>query len=464
MDNNLKNNALEQYRNLLGEYAEKIAANTAPAIAGKREDAANVLIADKSVSFPKKGSDGFEYTDLNEMFAPDLGVNIARVLVTTDAETVFRCSLPAVSALLGITVNDTFQPTERMKNLMPEGVTVTTFAEASDAEQAVIRRYYGTMATAVPERPATLLNTALAQDGILVYVKEGVNAEKPIQLVNILETLETPDGTKLPVLAVRRILIVIEKNASAQVLICDHDRSNDKVSASNRVTEVCLGENSKLDLYELEENTGMTSRYTRTVVRQGTASHLAVFSATLKPGHTRNDFEIHLDGEGASATLNGMEIADGSQVADNSATVHHHVPHCFSNQKFKYLVSDEARGAFEGLIRVDHGAKGTDAYQNDHNILGGPHARMHARPQLEIYCDDVKCSHGAATGQLDEQALFYMRSRGIDLPEARSMLMNAFMADVIDGVALTPLCERLKFLVERRLSGDDARCQGCPGK
>ncbi|MDE6396570.1 MAG: SufD family Fe-S cluster assembly protein, partial [Muribaculaceae bacterium] len=169
-----------------------------------------------------------------------------------------------------------------------------------------------------------------------------------------------------------------------------------------------------------------------------------------------------IDGQGATLTIEGMVIEDGDQIIDNSATVLHNVPECTSNQTFKYIVSDRGRGAFEGLIKVAHGAHKTEAYQNDRNLLASPTARMHSRPQLEIYCDDVKCSHGAATGQLDAQALFYMRSRGIDEPEARSMLMKAFMADVIDSIRLEPLRDRLRHLADMRLSGDgDARCEGC---
>ena len=128
---------------------------------------------------------------------------------------------------------------------------------------------------------------------------------------------------------------------------------------------------------------------------------------------------------------------------------------------FKCLADGTARTAFDGLIRVGHGAIATEANQTCRGMLVSPTARIHTQPQLEIYCDDVKCSHGAATGQLDERALFYMLSRGIDPPQARSMLMNAFMADVIDSVTLSPLRDRLRHLVERRLSGDDAFCEGC---
>ncbi len=457
---NTTSNPLDQYRSLLVGFAGAVAEHTAAPIAAVRAAAADKLLSDSSLRLPVKGQEGYEYTDLSAMFAPDMGVNIMRVPVTTDIEAAFRCGVPALSSLLGITVNDTFRPTDQLLRLLPEGVTVTAFSKADGEAAEVVKRYYGRLDNEADA--AVTLNTALAQDGVLIHVAKGVHLDKPIQLVDILQPAFAPDGTEMPVLAVRRLLVVLEEGAAASVLVCDHDRKgSDSRSASSRVTEIVLGANAELKLYELEETSGDTSRHTHTVARQAADSRLTVFSGTLKPGTTRNNFTVHLDGPGATLRLDGMAILDDDRTGDNSATVLHHAPHCTSNQTFKYLVADNARGAFEGLIRVDHGAIATEAFQNDRNLIASPGARMHARPQLEIYCDDVKCSHGAATGQLDDRALFYMRARGIDLPEARSMLMNAFMADVIDTVELVPLRDRLKHLVELRLSGDDARCQGC---
>lgn len=454
-------NVLDQYRDLVRQYGEGLDRHTAAPIATVRRHAADVLCSESCASLPAAGSEGFEYTGLDRMFAPDLGLNINRLPVTSDVSAVFRCGVPNVSSLLGVTVNDTFRATDTLANRLPEGVTVTAFSRAGDTAARIITRFYGTIAGTDPGEPAVVLSTALAQDGILVHIAAGVKLDKPIQLVNILEAMTAPDGTRLPVLANRRLLVVVEAEASAKLLVCDHDRAADNTSVTSRVVEIFVGEGASLDLYELEESSGNSGRFTQTVARQKDNSRLQIFSGTLKSGVTRNNFVVHLDGSGAELRIDGMAIADGGQTADNSATVLHHAPHCTSNQTFKYLISDNARGAFEGLIRVDHGAVGTAAYQNDRNLIASHGARMHARPQLEIYCDDVKCSHGAATGQLDARALFYMRSRGIDETEARSMLMNAFMADVIDSVSLEPLRDRLKHLVQRRLLGDDARCEGC---
>ena len=182
-------------------------------------------------------------------------------------------------------------------------------------------------------------------------------------------------------------------------------------------------------------------------------SRLNVFAGILNADDAENNITVHLDAPGAEARINGFALLDGNRRCSTKVSVAHHAPHCVSDQLFKYIVEDTAHGLFSGLIRVDEGATGTLAYQNNRNILASEGARMNSEPQLEIYCDDVRCSHGSATGQLNERALFYMRSRGIEAAEARSMLMNAFLADVIDIVEDERLRDDLRQEVEQRLTG-----------
>ncbi len=454
----METNALTQYRELIDGHFGAIEAGSPGVMNGPVRRRAVETLA--TARLPRRGDEGYEYTHLEAILSPDLGVNINRHSVATDLGAVFKCGVPNISSLLGVTVNDVFRPTDTLLSRLPAGVTVKAFSKADGDDLKAIGQYYGSVADG--DKPEVALNTALAQDGVLVRIGRNVTVDRPIQLVNILEALTAPDGTPMPVLAVRRLLIVAERGSSADILVCDHDRAADGQSVTSRVNEIIVGENARLNCYELEESSGKTARLTETAVHMDRDSHLGLFSGTLKGGRTRNNFTVTLDGPGAELAIDGMVIADGDQIIDNSATVLHNVPECTSNQTFKYIVNDRGRGAFEGLIKVAHGAHHTEAYQNDRNLLASPTARMHSRPQLEIYCDDVKCSHGAATGQLDARALFYMRSRGIDEPEARSMLMKAFMADVIDSIKLEPLRDRLRHLTDMRLSGDgDARCEGC---
>jgi Fe-S cluster assembly protein SufD len=227
------------------------------------------------------------------------------------------------------------------------------------------------------------------------------------------------------------------------------------------VVEAYVGKNASLDIYDIEESSATTARYSQLFARQQRDSQLLVNGVTLSGGNTRNDYHIDLVEDNSKTTLAGMAIASGSQHIDNNTYIKHASTHGMSNQLFKYVLDDESTGAFDGVIYVAPDARFTEAYQSNRNLLASKQARMHTKPQLEIYNDDVKCSHGATTGQLDADALFYMRSRGIPEKDARTMLMQAFMVDVIDMVKMEGLRDRLRHLVEKRFYGQQASCSEC---
>ena len=212
----------------------------------------------------------------------------------------------------------------------------------------------------------------------------------------------------------------------------------------------------------MEESTPLTSRVSALYVKQEGGSNVLVDGITLDCGTTRNDYHFDVAGERAESHLLGMAIASGTQHIDNHTFIDHSAPRCTSREMFKYILGDNAVGAFAGKILVRPGCPGTDAYQGNRNLVTSSTAKMYTKPQLEIYTDDVQCSHGSTIGQLDEDALFYMRSRGVSEETARTLLMQAFMADVIEGMRIGTLKERLYHLVERRLAGDDATCDNCP--
>jgi Fe-S cluster assembly protein SufD len=444
------NNSLTQYIDLYESNREAVHGNAPEAMNECRSAALDTL---RSTALPQKGDEGYAVTDLNEMFSADLGVNITRVPFSADVTAAFKCDVPNISTLLGVVANDIFHAGEGMTQRMPEGVTVCSFTEAAKTHSEVFNLYYNKIAPA--KASAVALNTLLAQDGVFVHVARNVKCSKTIQLVNLL------GGATTPLLALRRILVVVEQGAECSVLVCDHSRTSNIANVTNQVVELNVAPGAKLEYFDLEESSAETSRYCSLNARLDANAQLVLNVSTLRCGTTRNDINVWLEGEGADCRISGMSIADGQQRADNSASVYHNAARCFSNQLFKYVVDEEARGGFEGIIRVADGAHHTEAYQNNRNVLAATTARMHTQPQLEIYCDDVKCSHGAATGQLDAKALFYMRSRGIPEVEARTMLMQAFMSDVIDTITLDPLRDRLRHLVERRLIGAHADCGEC---
>ena len=442
--------SLNQYIELFEQNRELIDSHAPEALNRLRPAA---LVALKRMGrLPDKRDEGYQRLSLEEMFAPDFGVNITRVPFAVDVARTFRCDVPNVSTLLGVVVNDAFRPTATLTKNCPEGVTVMSLAEAARVRPELVGAYLGRLSD--NRDAATALNTLLMQDGVLVHVAKDVRLDKAIQIVNIF-------NADADMMGVRRVLVVLEGGASCRLLVCDHCQSDSHSYLSSDVTEVFLGEGARLDYCTIEESSDRCGRVAQLYVEQLRSSSLTVNSTSLTVGRTRNEFRINLCGEHCETDLAGMAIADGSQVVDNASFIRHDAPRCHSNQLFKYLLDDKAQGAFEGLIYVAPDAVATEAYQSDRNILASADARMHTAPQLEIYCDDVKCSHGAATGQLDQQALFYMQTRGVPLAEARMMLMQAFMTDVIDRVTIDGLRDRLRHLVERRLSGEHAACGDC---
>lgn len=441
--------AINQYIDLYNQNRELIHSRSSQLLNDLRVEAL-AAIADKRL--PRKGEEGFEKTSIDEMFAPDFGVNINRMNIPVNIAASFRCDVPNMSTWMSFIVNDKFHASPSSRHNMPEGVIVASLEQVAATCPEIIKPYLGQIAPM--DNVSVALNTLLLQDGVVVYVPRGVKLEKPLQLVNIF-------SSPIDLMAVRRILIVVEDNAQAQLLVCDHTQDTEHRYLASQVVEIYMGENARFDLYDIEESSELTSRYSQLYARQQSGSNLLVNGMSLVAGNTRNEYDIEVVGDNCDTTLAGMAIGTGTQHVDNSSNVKHRSCHCRSNQLFKYVLDNESTGAFEGSILVAPGATYTEAYQTNRNILASTHSRMHTKPQLVIYNDEVKCSHGATTGQLDQQALFYMRTRGVSEKEARLMLMQAFMADVIDTVRMEGLRDRLRHLVEKRFYGQHTLCADC---
>lgn len=442
--------SIDQYISLF-EHNRDVFRSTSPEALNRLREPALAALK-RFGRFPDKRDEGYSRISVEEMFAPDYGVNIARVPFQVDIARTFKCDVPNVSTLLAVVVNDEFRPTATLLKNCPEGVTVESLASVAASDPDFIREYLGRLSA--DRDAASALNTMLMQDGVVVRVKAGVCLDKAMQIVNIF-------NAAAPLMSVRRVLVVLEKGSSARILVCDHSQTADYDYLSSQVTEIFLHEGASLEYCDIEESSERTTRMSQLYVSQDADSRLTVNGTSLTVGRTRNEYLVDINGQGCDTDLAVMAIADGEQVIDNSSRINHMVPRSRSNQLFKYLLDDRSQGAFEGLIYVAQDADHTEAYQSDRNLLASADARMHTAPQLEIYCDDVKCSHGAATGQLDQNALFYMQTRGVPRSEARMMLMQAFMSDVIDRVAIEGLRDRLRHLVERRLSGEHAVCGDC---
>jgi len=423
--------------------------------------------------FPSKKVERYKYTDMQKLFAPNYGVNLSRLEIPVDPYEAFRCDVPNLSTSLYFVVNDSFYRGEgqevRSERLpkaspkLPDGVIVDSIANVFSHPSPLtshLSKYYAKLAK-TSEDAVTALNTMLAQDGLLVYVPKHVKVDRAIQVINILKATPQNAQRQVPDLMVnRRVLIILEEGAEVKMLFCDH-AADDRNFLATQVIEAYVGENASLDLYCLEETHAKNVRVSNVYIDQQANSHVNHNVITLHNGITRNKLDLTLSGPGAECACYGCVIADKSQHVDNNTLITHKVPHCTSNELYKYVLDDQATGAFAGRVLVEHGAQKTVSQMTNQNLTATREARMYTQPMLEIYADDVKCAHGSTVGQLNDAALFYMRQRGISLNEAKLLLQNAFINEVIDHMQLEPLRDRLHHLVEKRFRGELNKCAGC---
>jgi len=406
--------------------------------------------------FPTPKVERYKYTDLQALFAPDYGLNLNRLDIPVDPYNAFRCDVPNLSTSLYFVVNDAFYTKVQPKGHLPEGVIVGSIKDYADKAAD----YYSKLAK-TNEDAVTALNTMLAQDGLYVYVPKNVKVDRAVQVINILKAPTAWGRTGEEALMVnRRVLIVLEEGAELKMLFCDH-AADDRRFLATQVIEAYVGDNASLDLYCLEETHAKNVRVSNVYIDQQRDSRVNHNVITLHNGITRNKLDLTFSGEGAECTCYGCVIADKQQHVDNNTLITHKVPHCTSNELYKYVLDDEAVGAFAGRVLVEHGAQKTASQMTNQNLTATKEARMFTQPMLEIYADDVKCAHGSTVGQLNDAALFYMRQRGISLDEAKLLLQNAFINEVIDKMQLEPLRDRLHYLVEKRFRGELNKCEGC---
>ena len=439
------NGSEQQYIDLYEGQREVICTHAADVMNRPREEAFRLF---RSAGFPTRKVERYRYTNMQALFEPDYGLNLRRLSIPVDPYEAFRCDVPNLSTELYFMVNDSFYEQSLPKSALPEGVVVGSLSKNAHFIGNYYHRLAGKDADAV-----TALNTMLAQDGLLVYVPRGVQVDKTIQVINILRS-------SVPLMVNRRVLIVLEDGARAKLLFCDH-AADDIPFLTTEVMEVFVGEGASLEVYSLEETHYKNVRISNVYADQQRDSRLHHHVITLHNGTTRNMLNVTLSGEGADCTCNGCVIADKRQHTDNNTLIVHEVPHCTSRELYKYVLDEQAVGAFAGRVWVKPDAQQTASEMRNQNLCATKEARMYTQPMLEIYADDVKCSHGATVGQLNDAALFYMRQRGIPLHEARLLLEQAFVGEVISQIALPQLRDRLHYLVDKRFRGELNKCEGC---
>lgn len=439
----------KQYIDLYRETAGMIKSHSADVLNGVRDKAFEDFCRQ---GFPSRKVERYRYTDMSKLFEPDYGLNLNRLEIPINPYEAFKCDVPNLSTSLYFVVNDAFYTKQLPKTELPDGVIVDSLCRVATENPGLIERYYARMAK-TEDDAITALNTMLAQDGLLVYVPKNVKLDRAVQVINILRS-------DVDLMVNRRVLIILEQGAEAKFLFCD-DSADDRHFLTTQVIEAYVGENASLDLYCLEETHIKNTRVSNVYIEQQAYSRVNHNVITLHNGVTRNKLDLMFKGEGAECFANGCVIADKTQRVDNNTLIDHQVPHCTSNELYKYVLDDDAVGAFAGRVLVRHDAQKTNSQETNNNLVAAKTARMYTQPELEIYADDVKCAHGCTVGQLNDVAMFYMRQRGISEKEAKLLLEFAFVNEVIDKMELAPLRERLHILVEKRFRGELNKCEGC---
>ena len=446
-------NSEQQYIDLYQQAREMIIKHAPESMNVVRDQAFEDF---RKQGFPTKKVERYKYTDMQKLFEPDYGVNLNRLQIPVDPYEAFHCDVPNLSTSLYFVVNDMFYHDDKQKGHLPEGVVIGSMRDYPE----LVSKYYTKLAK-TGEDAVTALNTMLAQDGLLVYVPKNVKVDRAIQVINILKaTPQNAQHVVTDLMVNRRVLIVLEESAEIKMLFCDH-AADDRNFLATQVIEAYVGENASLDLYCMEETHHKNVRVSNVYIDQQANSRVNHNVITLHNGITRNKLDLTFSGEGAECQCYGCVIADKQQHVDNNTLIVHKVPHCNSQELYKYVLDEKATGAFAGRVLVEHGAQKTTSQMTNQNLTATKEARMYTQPMLEIYADDVKCAHGSTIGQLNDAALFYMRQRGISEQEARTLLQVAFIDEVIDLIALEPLRDRLHHLVDKRFRGELNKCEGC---
>jgi Fe-S cluster assembly protein SufD len=439
----------DRFLTLYNENIKRISENSTPFLNSFREDAIANFI---KTGIPTRKNEAYRYTNMDAWFNHDYkSYFIPDESDFTKAEE-FSCDVTDLD-VYGLVLYNGFYPTNNGKiKELPGGILISSLNEAAEVFSGTIEKHYGKYLNGNNDG-LVHLNMAMAADGVFIYVPAGTTLKRPVQVVNLVQSDKDMFNQ-------HRNLIIVEDNADFTLIICDHTLSPNKF-LTNAVTEVFVGENAHFDIMRVQNEHNNACKITHTFIHQEKNSRVSSNNITLHGGLVRNNTYHYLGGEGAESNSYGLFLTDKWQHVDNYVNVDHAFPNCMSNQLFKGVLDEMSTGAFNGRIYVHKNAQGTVAYQKNNNILLTDDAKMDTRPQLEIYADDVKCSHGATVGRLNDDALFYMQSRGISKREALLMLMFGFAHEVIRNIKVEALQERMDNLVMQRLKGELSRCASC---
>ena len=394
----------------------------------------------EKLGFPTKKLEAWKYTSLNSVLKQDYSIftNKGNAVEMADVKQYFIHDIDTYkvvfidgkySSFLSQTTHDTID------------VCLMSSALNKAKYKPVIENYFNKVAK---QDNLTSLNTAFATEGAYIHIPRNVEVEKPIQIINFTT------GSEAATLVQPRNLIVVEENAHVQIIERNQSLTSNAV-LSNIVTEVFADRNATVDYYKIQNDDENASLVDNTFVDQKSNSVVSVHTFSFGGNITRNNLNFYQNGEHIDSILKGITIIEGKQHVDHHTLVHHIEPNCESHQDYKGIFDDRSTGVFNGKVIVNKEAQKTNAYQQNNNVLISDKATINAKPQLEIFADDVKCSHGCTIGQLDTDALFYMQQRGIPIKEGKALLMYAFANTVLESVKIPEVKYRITKLIANKL-------------
>jgi Fe-S cluster assembly protein SufD len=393
--------------------------------------------------FPTKKDEAWKYTSLNKLLKTDYSVfpKQENALEYRDVKKYFLHDIDTYKIVF---VDGKYS--SHLSQTTHEGMDVCLMSAALNKPKyrLIIENYFN---KAAEENSITSLNTAFTKEGAYIHIPKNKLVEKPIQIIHF------STGNESALLLQPRNLIVVDENSHVQI-IERHQSLTENPVFTNSVTEIFANKRAIVDYYKVQNDTQNASLIDNTFISQKRESVASVHTFSFGGKLTRNNLNFYQKGERIDSTLKGVTIIGDKQHVDHSTLVHHIEPNCESHQDYKGIFGDNATGVFNGKVVVNKEAQKTNAFQANNNLLVNDKATINTKPQLEIFADDVKCSHGCTIGQLDENALFYLKTRGIPEKEARALLMYAFANNVLESVKIPELKQRINKLIANKLGVD----------
>ena len=391
--------------------------------------------------FPSKKNEAWKYTSLNKILKQDYSVfpNQENAIEYSDVKKYFIYDIDSYKIVF---IDGKYS--SHLSETTHDGIDVCLMSAAltKPKYRLVIENYFNKAAT---NDSISSLNTAFSSEGAFIHIPKNKLAEKPIQIIHF------STGNESAVMLQPRNLIVVDENSHVQI-IERHQSLTDNPVLTNSVTEVFANKRAIVDYYKVQNDNQNASLIDNTFIKQKQESHASVHTFSFGGNLTRNNLNFYQHGERIDSTLKGVTIIGEKQHVDHNTLVHHIEPNCESHQDYKGIFGDNSTGVFNGKVVVEKEAQKTNAFQANNNILVSDKSTINTKPQIEIFADDVKCSHGCTIGQLDESALFYMRSRGIPEKEAKALLMYAFSNNVLESVKIPELKTRINRLIANKLN------------